>query len=168
MSKANKILLGVFVALVIAAVFLIINIHNAESKNTNTSNSSSVGTANDEKSGSDEENSDNSQLIADAFKNKQSDIEVEGEGTVIKLLPDDTKGNEHQKFIIELSSGQTLMFAHNISISDKIIDLKEGDFIKFSGEYVWNDEGGLIHWTHHDPDNKHGDGWIEHNGKRYD
>ncbi|WP_312209082.1 DUF3465 domain-containing protein, partial [Acinetobacter variabilis] len=26
---------------------------------------------------------------------------------------------------------------------------------------------GVIHWTHHDPSNKHISGWLKHQGKTY-
>ena len=168
MKKVNKLLGGVFAVLVIAAVILIININSDDQGDTSSLNSPSVGSVSEDTGDSGDDLSKGDQIIADAFKNKKSDVQVEGQGTVIKLLADDTKGNEHQKFIVELASGQTIMFAHNISISDKIKDLKVGDEIKFAGEYIWNDEGGLVHWTHHDPEKKHSDGWLEHNGNRYD
>ena len=31
----------------------------------------------------------------------------------------------------------------------------------------WNEQGGIIHWTHHDPDGRHLPGWIKHNGRTY-
>jgi len=42
-----------------------------------------------------------------------------------------------------------------------------GDSVIVHGEYVWNDEGGLIHFTHHDPAPAHEGGWIELRGVRY-
>jgi hypothetical protein len=39
--------------------------------------------------------------------------------------------------------------------------------VSFSGEYVWNDKGGMIHWTHRDPRKRHRPGWIRHNGVLY-
>ncbi|STZ75494.1 DUF3465 domain-containing protein [Bergeriella denitrificans] len=107
------------------------------------------------------------QILQQAFENRQSDIQVEGFGRVVKTLPDDNKGSRHQRFILKLSSGQTLLVAHNIDLADKIKGLKKGDTVGFYGEYEWTEQGGVIHWTHHDPKGRHADGWLEHNGKRY-
>lgn len=103
-----------------------------------------------------------------AFKNNQSDIQVGGSGKVIKILPDDTQGSRHQKFILKLNSGQTLLVAHNIDIAPKISALNLGDHINFYGEYEWNPKGGVVHWTHHDPIGRHEGGWLNHGGKIYE
>jgi hypothetical protein len=105
--------------------------------------------------------------IGRAFASGASDIQVEGEGTVIRLLPDDVKGQRHQRFIVQLASGQTLLIAHNIDIAPRIDTLAEGDSIRFNGEYFWNEKGGVIHWTHHDPQGRHLSGWLQHNGRTY-
>ena len=102
-----------------------------------------------------------------AFANGTSDVQVEGEGTVIRILPDDVDGSRHQRFIVQLASGQTLLITHNIEVAPRIAGLKVGDSIGFNGEYVWNQKGGVIHWTHHDPQGRHIAGWVIHNGKRY-
>jgi uncharacterized protein DUF3465 len=105
--------------------------------------------------------------IGRAFASGASDIQVEGEGTVIRTLPDDLNGHRHQRFIVQLGSGQTLLIAHNIDIAPRIDGVKEGDTVRFNGEYVWNEKGGVIHWTHHDPQGRHATGWIKHNGKTF-
>lgn len=105
--------------------------------------------------------------IEKAFKNSQSDIQIGGSGKVIKILPDDTQGSRHQRFIIELNSGQTLLISHNIDIAPKISTLNIGDHINFYGEYEWNSKGGVVHWTHHDSSGVHEDGWLNHAGKMY-
>jgi hypothetical protein len=108
------------------------------------------------------------EILAKAFKNHASNIKVQGQGTVVRILPDDNSGKRHQRFIIRLASGQTLMIAHNIDIAQRISGLKEGDEVRFSGIYEWNDQGGVIHYTHRDPSGRHVGGWIEHTGKRYE
>ncbi|QOY51204.1 DUF3465 domain-containing protein [Candidatus Sulfurimonas baltica] len=40
-------------------------------------------------------------------------------GDVIRVLSDDNTGSRHQRFIIRLSSGQTLLIAHNIDLAPK-------------------------------------------------
>jgi hypothetical protein len=105
--------------------------------------------------------------IRTAFLNRQSDLWVESQGTVERILPDDVKGSRHQRFIVRLQSGQTLLMAHNIDIAPRIDDLRTGDIISFRGEYEWNDKGGLVHWTHRDPGGRLPGGWIERRGVRY-
>ena len=105
--------------------------------------------------------------IGRAFASRASNVQVEGEGTVTRVLPDDLDGSRHQRFIIQLASGQTLLIAHNIDIAQRIDGLAVGDSVRFKGEYVWNAKGGVVHWTHHDPQGGHVAGWVIHNGKTY-
>jgi hypothetical protein len=105
--------------------------------------------------------------IGRAFASRASNVQVEGEGTVASVLPDDLNGSRHQRFIIQLASGQTLLIAHNIDIAPRIDGLAVGDRVRFNGEYVWNAKGGVVHWTHHDPQGGHIAGWVIHNGKTY-
>ena len=107
-------------------------------------------------------------LLARAFADRTSDLEVEGQGTVTRLLADDTEGDRHQRFIVQLASGQTLLVTHNVDVAPRVRALQVGDTISFKGEYVWNEQGGLIHWTHHDPDGDHTGGWIKHNGRTFE
>jgi hypothetical protein len=93
---------------------------------------------------------------------------VQGSGTVTRILSDDTDGSRHQRFILRIASGRTLLIAHNIDLAPRIGSLRTGDTVAFYGEYEWNDKGGVIHWTHHDPQGHHVGGWLEHNGRRYE
>lgn len=98
---------------------------------------------------------------------KPSDLIVEGTGKVIRLLEDDLEGSRHQRFIVRLDTYSVLV-VHNIDLSPRIERLRQGDLISFKGEYEWNEQGGLVHWTHKDPKAWHPDGWIEHNKQRYE
>ena len=86
---------------------------------------------------------------------------------MIRVLADDLNAPQHQRFILQLASGQTLLIIHNIDIAPRIDGLEVGDSIRFSGEYVWNEKGGVIHWTHHDLQGRHVAGWVIHHGKTY-
>ena len=105
--------------------------------------------------------------LQNAYNNKQSDLQVQGEGIVTKILPDDLKGSRHQKFILKLSGGQTVLVSHNIDLAPRISKLRTGDAVEFYGEYEWNSKGGVIHWTHHDPGGRHIGGWLRHDDKTY-
>ena len=105
--------------------------------------------------------------LAEAYQNQVSDVQVSGSGRVIKILADDTKGSRHQKFILKLANGQTLLVAHNIDLAPRLDGLRSGDSVKFYGEYEWNKLGGVLHWTHHDPAGRHANGWLEYRGRRY-
>ena len=105
--------------------------------------------------------------VGRAFAAGRSNVPVEGEGTVSRLLADDLKGQRHQRFILQMASGQTVLVTHNIDIAPRVDALHEGDRVGFKGEYVWNQKGGVVHWTHHDPDGRHAAGWLKHNGKTY-
>ncbi len=106
--------------------------------------------------------------LMEAYRNGESDLIVEGVGRVERLLADDLEGSRHQKFILRLASGQSLLVSHNIDLSTRLDDLREGDEVRFRGEYEWNERGGVLHWTHDDPKDWHADGWLIHNGIRYD
>lgn len=90
-----------------------------------------------------------------------------GSGEVIRLLPDDNKGSRHQRFIIKLSSGQTLLIAHNIDIAPRVENINLGDTVSFFGQYEPNEKGGVIHWTHRDPKGQHTAGWLNHKSRMY-
>ncbi len=108
-----------------------------------------------------------SSSVENAFKDRKSNVQVEGAGKVIRLLPDDLEGSRHQRFIIRLASGQTLLIVHNIDMAPRVVGLKKDDSVRFYGEYVWNEKGGMVHWTHHDPKGHHAAGWVKHNGRTY-
>lgn len=105
--------------------------------------------------------------LENAFSNRLGNQQLAGQGVVVKLLPDDNNGSRHQRFIVKLNSGRTLLVSHNIDLAQRIDTLRAGDTVAFYGEYEWNPKGGVMHWTHHDPQGRHPGGWIKHNGQAY-
>ena len=99
------------------------------------------------------------------FDNEMSDQQVLVLATVQKVLSDDTEGSQHQRFILELDNGQTVLVAHNIDLAPRVPNLQDGDEVEVFGEYEWNNKGGVVHWTHHDPDGDHIDGYVSLNGQ---
>jgi len=104
--------------------------------------------------------------IQSAYAKRQSDIQVQQQGVVAKVLADDLKGSRHQRFILRIDR-LSILVAHNIDLAPKIDDLRAGDTVDFYGEYEWNKKGGIVHWTHRDPGGRHIDGWLKHKGRTY-
>jgi len=108
-----------------------------------------------------------SESIAAAYRERLSDVQVAGAGIVVRVLPDDRRGSRHQRFILRFDEGSTLLVAHNIDLAPRVQNIAIGDIVEFRGEYEWNDKGGVLHWTHHDPQGVHDGGWLKHNGRTY-
>ena len=105
------------------------------------------------------------ETLASAIREQKNGVQVTGAGAVTRILPDDTDGSRHQRFIISLASGNTLLVAHNIDIAPRVEPLALSDSVEFYGVYEWNPQGGVVHWTHHDPDGRHAAGWLKLNGR---
>ncbi|HET9726338.1 MAG TPA: DUF3465 domain-containing protein [Gemmatimonadales bacterium] len=97
--------------------------------------------------------------VAALFRSHRSNVEVETGGRVVRLLPDDRDGSPHQRFLLRVGSGTTVLVAHNLDLAQRVA-LAPGDSIELRGEYEWNPKGGVIHWTHPDPEGRHEGGWI--------
>lgn len=104
--------------------------------------------------------------LQELYAQGTSYVQVVVNAQVTRVLADDTEGDQHQKFIVALGSGQTLLIAHNIDIAPRV-PVAVGTRLTIAGEYIWNAEGGLVHWTHHDPDGSHVDGYILLDGVYY-
>ncbi len=83
-----------------------------------------------------------------------------------RLLSDDHEGSRHQRIILQLRNKNTLLVAHNIDIADRV-PIGMGDRMQFRGMYEWNELGGLVHWTHHDPHGVEDGGWIRYRNETY-
>lgn len=113
------------------------------------------------------------QKVADYFDNKVSKKMVTIRSEVTKILSDDTHPPRHQRFIITLNQGLalnrelTVLISHNIDLAPRVSGLNVGDEVTITGQYEWNDLGGVIHWTHHDPQGRRDGGQIIHQGRVY-
>ena len=100
------------------------------------------------------------EYLGEGFGQDNGKAVVYGQGEVVKILPEDTKGARHQRFLLKAAPGLVVLVAHNIDIASRIDGLAAGDRLLFCGEYIWNDKGGILHWTHHDPAGRQPGGWL--------
>ncbi len=104
----------------------------------------------------------------EAAYGKRDDGEwIENTGFVRRIIPDDHHGARHQRFVVEVPGGQTLLIAHNIDIA-KRVPVGLGDRIRFRGLFEDNNQGGVVHWTHRDPHGSDEDGWVRFRARVYD
>jgi hypothetical protein len=109
---------------------------------------------------------DGSSLVG-AYRDHVSRAEICGQGIIARVLKDDTQGIRHQRLIVRVSSGQTVLIAYNYDLAPRIEGLKVGSPVEFEGEYEWNEQGGVVHWTHADPSGRHPPGWLRYGGRQY-
>ncbi|CAA6828734.1 MAG: Unknown protein [uncultured Thiotrichaceae bacterium] len=162
MKAPVKKLLLALVILIGAGIYDFVN---KQLSGGNTSNQTST-TTEAPKNTSQNQNNALLEKIRDAAVHQKSGWWLETEGVVIKNLKDDTKGHQHQKFLLKLAPDITLLVAHNIDLAPRA-NVQKGDKIKIRGRYEWNNRGGVLHWTHHDPKGRKEGGWIFANGKYF-
>jgi hypothetical protein len=109
---------------------------------------------------------DQSQLLQ-AQANQAKKVEIIFSARVKKILPDDTKGLPHQRLILAVENGSTVLLAHDIKYAPKV-PVQVGDMLVVKGEYIWNRKGGVVHWTHHSDSPRHEGGYIEFGGQKYE
>jgi hypothetical protein len=79
---------------------------------------------------------------------------------------DDGDWIEVRGFVRRLLGGWTLLIAHNIDLARRV-PIGMGDRVQVRGMYEWNDLGGLVHWTHDDPQGIEDGGWVRYRRKIY-
>ena len=104
--------------------------------------------------------------ILAAIERHRSEIWGVAAGTVERLLEDDRKGIPHQRFIIRIETGTTILVEYNLDLAPRV-PLEVGDSVVVRGEYHWSELGGRIHWVHHDPSGAPGGGWVKVRGKTF-
>ena len=157
-TKINNLILVVIILLLAAYL----SFDFKEKQNTRTTSSTTQTSVSDTNISVDDQNK-----IMQAYQQQRSNIQVQAQGIVKAVLPDDNQGSKHQKIILKIENGLTVLIAHNIDLAPRIDGLKKGDQLEFFGEYEYNPQGGIIHWTHYDPQQRHPDGWLKHDGRVY-
>ncbi len=108
----------------------------------------------------------NESEVAAAQSNRASHVQVTCTLPVKRMLRPDDKGEKHEKFLLQLSNGSTILVAHNVSRAPSV-PVEAGDIVTVHGEYIWNNKGGVIHWTHASDTPRHEGGYIDFKGQRY-
>ena len=167
--KKTNMSIGAVIVLLIAAFFgLDLNTNNKEHSQLPSNSVGGEQNSQPNESNSSDQNQQNGlSLIQQAFDRHQSNVQVQSIGHVKAVLADDNEGSRHQKFILGLENGLTVLVAHNIDLAPRIKNIQKGDTVEFYGEYEYTEKGGVIHWTHHDPQNRHVGGWLKHEGEIY-
>lgn len=114
-----------------------------------------------------EQQTDDQRQVLSAQQNRDRYVEVTVNAPILKMLPEDTRGLPHEQFLLGLSNGTTVKVAHDTKLAPRV-PLQQGDVVRIHGEYIWNERGGVIHWTHHSPNGRHEGGWIDFKGMRYE
>ena len=104
--------------------------------------------------------------ISRLYQKRDGGSWIEDSGFVRRLLTDDNDGSRHQRMVLQLANRDTVLIAHNIDLAQRV-PVGMGDRIKFRGMYEWNELGGLVHWTHHDPHGIEEGGWISYRRRLY-
>jgi hypothetical protein len=108
---------------------------------------------------------DSGQTLTELYEQQAEQTWLEFSAEVVRLLSDDNDGSRHQRFIVR-SGETTVLIAHNIDLAPRV-PVAAGDQLNIRGRYEWNRQGGVVHWTHHDPQNRLPGGWIEHRQKKF-
>ena len=73
----------------------------------------------------------------------------------------------HEAFDCRSEDGSQVEIVDNVDLAPPV-PVQAGDRIGVRGELVRDpDREPVVHWTHHDPAQRHPDGWIDFAGRRY-
>jgi hypothetical protein len=103
--------------------------------------------------------------VSRPFQRHESDIWLSISGKVSRILSDELGQFRHQRFIVSCGSGQTVLVVNDVSIGQRV-PVHIGDSVIVRGQYIWNTQGGLLHFTHHAQGGGQS-GWIEFEHKVY-
>lgn len=85
-------------------------------------------------------------------------------GDVTEILPDDNDGIKHQRFMLRVNQGrynnEIFLVAHNTTLAP-YVPIQVGSALEIKGDLLISENPKVLHWTHHDPAQKHIDGYIK-------
>jgi hypothetical protein len=111
----------------------------------------------------------NDAAVCAAFQQQLSGVEVIADGTVAqKLGTAQGPSGEHEGFSLRLRSGcaLTLRVETNTAFTGPI-PLRVGERVTVKGEFDYDTDGGVIHWTHRAMGSHHQSGYVEAGGRFY-
>lgn len=93
-------------------------------------------------------------------------VEVRFYGSVLETLGTrDTRSGTHEGFVVLTREHRHVRIEENTGITGPI-PLHLGEPVAVQGQYACDD--GVVHWTHHDPEGRHWEGFITAGGHTYD
>lgn len=108
---------------------------------------------------------DDGQIIQ-AQSQQARKVELTVTAPIKKLLREEDYREPHQRFLLILSNGTTVLVANDLKYGT-FAPVQEGNVVRIHGEYIWNEKGGVLHWTHKSDEPNHESGYIDFNGMRY-
>ena len=109
---------------------------------------------------------DDSALVAAFNSHREVNYVEAGNLIVTQLLPDDTTGSPHQKWLAKLSDGNVITVVYNTDEGTRV-PIHIGDTFGVGGQYIPTGQSGIIHWLHDDPRKSRPDGYVYFNGVVY-
>jgi hypothetical protein len=114
------------------------------------------------------EQPDNASICND-YGSQATNQEVIAHGRVGEILGTRPgRSGSHEGFLLKLDGDcdLTLKVETNVSITGPV-PIHRGEIVIVKGEYVYDPLGGILHWTHHDPEGRHVAGYVVSDGKTY-
>jgi hypothetical protein len=111
----------------------------------------------------------NNAQVCSLYASGSSGVEVIAQGTVLGVLgTNEGPSGEHEGFLLGLKQDCDLMLRveTNVDITGPV-PVQDGQVVTVKGQFEDDAEGGVIHWTHHDPSGRHVAGYVEIAGKLY-
>jgi len=85
--------------------------------------------------------------VAAAYRDHRVFLWLTVAARISDILPDSFGRYRHQRFLIRCPTGQQVLIVNDVTVGQRV-PVKPGDRVAAHGEYIWNRQGGLIHFTH--------------------